>query len=106
MLSFANRLDTPREANILGTKGRITVCFPWWGATRIELHAVGDQKDLDYPHRGSGLVYQAEAFMDMIRSGNHESEVMPLDESLAIMKTMDEIRVPLGTAISWGVTGR
>jgi predicted dehydrogenase len=92
VLSFANRLDTPREAHILGTDGRITICFPWWGATRIELHAGGEQKDFDYPHWGGGLTYQAEAFMDMIRSGNHESDVMPLDESLAIMKTMDEIR--------------
>jgi len=92
VLSSANRLDTPREAHILGTKGRITICFPWWGATRLVLQAAGDVEEYDYPYRGGGLTYEAEAFMDMIRSGQLDSEVMPLDESLAIMKTMDEIR--------------
>jgi predicted dehydrogenase len=92
-LATSLRVDTPREAHILGTKGRISLCFPWWATTRIVLHTKsGGEEEFEFPHRGGGYTYEAEAFMDVIRSGRLESEVMPLDESLAIMKTMDTIR--------------
>ena len=34
--------------------------------------------------------------MDVIRSGRLESDAMPLDESLSIMRTMDAIRAQWG----------
>ncbi|MDR2535551.1 MAG: Gfo/Idh/MocA family oxidoreductase [Treponema sp.] len=40
----------------------------------------------------NGYNYEAEAVMDCIRAGKTESEIMPLTESLAIARTMDEIR--------------
>ncbi len=93
VLSCSLRVDTPREARILGTDGSITLCRPWWGATRIELRTrAGRDEVIDLPHRGGGYTHEAEAFMGMIRGGVTESEVMPLDESLAIMRTMDGLR--------------
>ena len=38
----------------------------------------------------------AEAFMDLIRTGKRDSEVMPLAESLTIMETMDTLREQWG----------
>ncbi len=34
--------------------------------------------------------------MNCLRSGKTESDVMPLDEALAIMRTMDQIRAQWG----------
>lgn len=99
VLSASFRVDTPREAHILGTGGSITICCPWWGATRIVLQTNGGRPEqIDLPGRGGGYAHEAEAFMDVIRSGAAESEVMPLAESLKIMRLMDEIRARWETA--------
>ena len=46
----------------------------------------------------SGYQYEAAAVMDCLRAGQTESDVMPLDESLAIMEVMDELRAQWGLA--------
>jgi len=47
--------------------------------------------------RGGGFDdQQAEAFMDLLRAGRAEPDVMPLDESVAIMRTMDAVRAQCG----------
>jgi len=42
--------------------------------------------------RGNGFHYEAEALMQAVRAGALESEVMPLDESLEIMRVIDTAR--------------
>jgi len=92
-LSCSFRADTPREARIQGTEGAIAIGRPWWKTERIILQPRGGEPEtIDLPARGGGYTHEAEAFMDLIRSGERESEIMPLDESLAIMMTMDEVR--------------
>lgn len=97
VLSSSLVTDTTREAHILGTEGSITICFPWWAANRIVVKtADGSEKSEDLPRRGGGYTHEAEAFMELIRSRATDSEIMPLDESLNIMKTMDQIRARWG----------
>lgn len=97
VLSCSLRVDTPREARILGTGGSITLCRPWWGASRIVLQTrAGRDEVIELPHRGGGYAHEAEAFMELIRAGVPESAIMPLDESLAIMRTMDGLRTAWG----------
>jgi predicted dehydrogenase len=97
VLSASLRVDTPREAHILGTKGRIRILFPWWAGTRIGVRVGdGDEQVIDLPARGDGYTHEAEAFMDLIRAGRIESPVMPWHESLAIMRTMDAVRAQCG----------
>jgi hypothetical protein len=43
-----------------------------------------------------GLRHQAAEVVRCLRAGETESPVMPLDETLAIMRTMDEIRRQIG----------
>ena len=96
-LSCALRVETPRDAHILGTRGRITIHRPWWGASRVTLHREdADPQEFAFPLRGAGYTDEAEAFMQVIRSGRLESDIMPLDESLAILRTMDAIRARWG----------
>ena len=97
LLAASLRADTPREANIIGTDGRIRILFPWWAGARITLReGQGEEQPFDLPSRGGGYTHEAEAFMDLIRAGRRDSAVMPLDESLAIMRTMDAIRTQCG----------
>ncbi len=93
VLSCSFRSDTPRLARIIGTAGSITIDFPWWGASRFSLQRreAADQV-FEFVNRGGGYAHEAEAFMDLVRDGRRDSEIMPLSESLAILKTMDRIR--------------
>jgi predicted dehydrogenase len=43
-------------------------------------------------YRSNGYNYEAEEVMNCIREGKTESSVMPQDESLVLMETMDEVR--------------
>jgi predicted dehydrogenase len=53
-------------------------------------------RSIRVPYRGNGLHYQAAEVMRCLDRGLRESPVMPLDETLAIMETMDRIRAPWG----------
>jgi predicted dehydrogenase len=77
---------------IYGAKGRIQL--PSFVSCRSATLAVDgeDPRRWEGEFRGNGYNYQAEAVMDCVREGALESAVMPLDESLNIARTMDEIR--------------
>jgi predicted dehydrogenase len=87
------RVQTPREAVIQGTEGWIKLHEPWWGTSRLTIKtADGEPETLEFSLRGGGYTHMAEAFMDLIRTGRRDSDVMPLAESLTIMETMDTLR--------------
>ena len=45
---------------------------------------------------GNGFNHEAAEVVRCMAAGQLESEIMPLDESLALMQTMDEIRAQWG----------
>lgn len=97
LLSSASRTETPQEAVINGTKGRITIHRRWWKPSRMTVHVHGqDEKVVDLPYEGNGYNYEAMAVGECLRAGKLEHDIMPLDESLAIMETMDTIRAQWG----------
>ena len=51
---------------------------------------------IDMPVVGNGYNYEAAEVGRCLREGRTESEVMPLDETLAIMRTLDEVRAQWG----------
>jgi hypothetical protein len=44
------------------------------------------------PFKSTGYNYEAKEVMDCLKTGKLESNIMPLDETLEIMKTMDILR--------------
>jgi len=56
----------------------------------------GTVERYDEPHVGHGLRHEAAEVMACLRSGRLESDVLPLDETVAIMRTMDEVRRQIG----------
>jgi predicted dehydrogenase len=97
LLSTAIRLNTPFEATIIGTKGHIRIHSPWWGPSNFTLHVGGKKpRKINVATPLNGYNYEALEVSQCLRDGKLESDIMPLDETLAIMKTLDTIRSQWG----------
>jgi predicted dehydrogenase len=93
VLHTAIRANTFHEAAIIGTKGRIKLHAGWWKGSDMTLYLDGGGEEfLEIPFTGNGYQFQAEEFMECLRTGRRESAVMPLAESLSIMQTLDALR--------------
>ena len=88
---------TPHEATIMGTKKRIRLHHGWWRGSEMTIYEGRDAvEQIDIPTEGNGYNYEAAEVGACLRAGTLESDVMPLDETLAIMETLDEIRAQWG----------
>jgi hypothetical protein len=56
----------------------------------------GTSERFDQPVEGRGMWCEAAEVVRCLREGRLESDVMPLDETVAIMATMDEVRRQIG----------
>jgi predicted dehydrogenase len=88
---------TPTTASITGTEGWVEIERVWYQPSAFSVHLEsGEAQRFDEPRVGNGLRYQADDVGRCLRDGLLESAVMPLDETLSIMTTMDEIRRQIG----------
>jgi predicted dehydrogenase len=93
LLSTAIRTNTPQVAYIMGTDGMLKIHRQSWRPTTLTLGAAGEEPQLiEEPYTGNGYNYEATEVMRCLREGRTESALMPLDETLAIMRTLDELR--------------
>ena len=91
------RADTPSDAEIIGESGSIKVHDVWWKPSRMTVtRAGGKTEHFDMPYAGNGFHFEAAEFMNCLRQGRLESALMPLEETLSIMKTLDAVRAPWG----------
>jgi len=87
----------PNRAAIVGTEARLEIDSVFYTPTTFTLtRRDGSVERFDEPHEGQGLRHEAAEVMACLRAGRLESEVMPLDETVAIMETMDEVRRQIG----------
>jgi predicted dehydrogenase len=94
-LSSTLACDTPVEAVIAGTKGRIHMKNRFHNATgQLEVAIGKEQAQLVEVHRETGYGYQFEArhVGECLRRGLIESPVMSHADTLAQMETLDAIR--------------
>ena len=94
------RATTPCRATVLGTRGRIDVEPPFYAAQRLRV-VRGMAEDsptelVDLPWRGNRYVAQVEEVQRCLRAGLLESPGMPLDETIALVGWMDEMRAQIG----------
>jgi predicted dehydrogenase len=88
---------TPNEATIMGTEGWIRIHRRWWYPDTYTLHGTGQEPETHkVPIEGNGYNYEADEVHAALRAGKTESDIMPLDETLAIMHTMDSLRKQWG----------
>ena len=91
-LNGAFRIDLTNEAYIHGTKGYIRIPF-FHSARSATLYKDGKEAETFNDDRQSeGYAFEIEEVGKCLSQGLLESPVVPLDESLKIMKLMDEIR--------------
>ena len=89
---------TANRAVITGTLARLEIDDVWYTPTSFSLRRPNSQSPerFDEPRIGGGLRHQAVEVGRLLREGATESDIMPLDETVAIMETMDEIRRQIG----------
>ena len=92
-LSIGIRTATPQEATIAGTEGYVKIHSPWWRPTTMTISRPGEEDEtVEAPITGNGFNYEAAEVMRCLDEGKTESAVMPLDETLSVMRAMDELR--------------
>ena len=83
---------SPTRAAIVGTRARIEVEGDFYAPSRFTLTSRdGDQVSFDGSREGRGLRFEADEVARCLREGLLESPLMPLDESVAIMETMEAV---------------
>ena len=87
---------TPQHAHILGSEGSIHIHSPFWQGTTATLTRGGSEETAECPYEGNGYNCEATEVMRCLREGRTESEIMPLDETLSVMGTLDGIRAQCG----------
>lgn len=97
LLSCSLVADTPLTASVTGTLGRIDVPRGFFFPERFTLHRDGEEPEEfvneDDPH---SLRHEAAEVMRCLRAGATESALVPLDGSLAVMRTLDAVRDRIG----------
>jgi predicted dehydrogenase len=93
----AVQTETPKEATIMGTHGMIRLHQECWWGNKLTLVRPGkDDQFMELPSHENGFVYEIKAVCHDLREGRLENILMPLDESLTNLQTMDAIRKQWG----------
>jgi len=92
-LSTSQRVALPIEAVIAGSEGSIKVHELFIRPDRLCLHRLGQAEEVhELPFRSNGYIHEVEEVHQCLRAGRLESGIMPLDETVALMKIMDAMR--------------
>lgn len=94
----ASRAAGPNTASVIGTEARIDIDRVWYSPTSFRVVAPDGRVLEEYRSEieGRGMQYQALAAERIIAAGRTDSDELPIDESVAIMATLDEIRSLVG----------
>ena len=96
-LHVSMRTQSPPDITVLGSKGKIYVHPAMFCPSKITLSLFdAEETEIALPFASNGYQYEAMEVNRCLREGKTESKVMPLDETLAIMRMMDEIRGQFG----------
>jgi predicted dehydrogenase len=92
VLTCTSAARTPTRAAIVGTDARIEIDGDFYAPTSFTvIRRDGTQSHFDQPERGRGLWHEADEVARCLRDGLLESPLMPLDETVSIMETMDAV---------------
>lgn len=97
-IATSSRAAGPNTAHVIGTKARIDIDRVWYEPTSFRVTATDGtvieeyRSDVD----GRGMQFQALAAERFLRAGRTDSDLLPFAESIAIMRTLDDVRGQLG----------
>ena len=87
---------SPFDAVITGTTGRIRLNGELCRPRSLTLTRGEGEEHIELPFEGNGYQFQADHVGECLRAGKLESELLPLDQSLATMKVLDAARARIG----------
>jgi predicted dehydrogenase len=92
VLSCTLRAKSPTRAAIVGTDARIEVEGNFYAPVAVTLiPRKGDPVRVKPAHEGRGMLYEADEVARRLAAGDLESPLMPLDETISIMETIDTV---------------
>ncbi|WP_285751431.1 Gfo/Idh/MocA family oxidoreductase [Lentzea sp. NBRC 105346] len=83
LLTCSLRATSETKATIVGTHGRIDIADPFYNPTSIVVNGV------EHTCPDGGYTHQIREVVERISAGDTESPEMPLDDSLAVMRTLE-----------------
>lgn len=94
----ASDIAGSNSAVIIGTRARIEIAGTWYQPTSFRVIAPDGTELQAYESRvaGRGMQYQAAELEHLVGSGTPAGTILPPDQTLAIMKTLDAIRDQIG----------
>ncbi len=90
---------TPTTASISGSAARLEISGPFYGPGVLTLTGNDDQhliRDQDAITGHNGLCYEAAHFATLIGDRATESPLLPLAETVSVLRTIDTVRQQLG----------
>lgn len=87
---------TPAELSISGALGHVRMNTMFHRATSVSVSTAQGMRTIATPYLGNGYVHEAMEAQRCLRAGLLESEAMPLDDTLALMGVLDDIRMQIG----------
>jgi predicted dehydrogenase len=97
VLTCTLRAKSPTRAAVVGTDARIEVEGDFYAPAAVTLiPRKGDPLRVEAVHEGRGLRHQADEVARRIAARETESPLMPLDESISVMETMDTVLAQAG----------
>jgi predicted dehydrogenase len=92
VLTCTLRAKSPTRAAIVGTGARIEIEGSFYAPAAVTLiPRNGDPVRVESAHEGRGLRHQADEVARRLAAGDVESPLMPLDETISVMETMDTV---------------
>ncbi len=87
---------TPTTASITGTKGRIDVAGPFCIPSSFTVRTDNGAQWSFNQNIAGGFQYQIAEVARCVAAGRSESDRMPWSETLAVLRTMDDVRAQIG----------
>ena len=88
------------DLTLIGDKGKIYAHAPIFCPGKLTISIDGKDEIIELPFTANGYQFEAMEVGRCLREGKTESNIMPLDETLQIMQTMDNIRSQIGLRYS------
>jgi len=92
ILTCTLRARSATRATITGEKAYVDIDGSFYAATGFRvIDRSGAIQHIEFPFEGRGLHYEAREVARCVRAGLLESPIMPLDETVSIIETMDVV---------------
>ncbi len=96
VMKAALRVNMTCTARVAGTEGVVEIPALMHCPNALRLLTPAGVEDIDGTYEGNGLRFEIEEVHRCLAEGRTESDVMPLDETVALTHTLDEIRRQIG----------